>query len=89
MIQSDEICEIGRVPNDPQRPDLDLARELALGFWATLPYIDPVLIATLLARGAASAIRGSARHLSTRSRRIASALGRVACSYDGGQVIPA
>ena len=50
MIQSDEICEIGRVPNDPQRPDLDLARELALGFWATLPYIDPVLIATSLAR---------------------------------------
>jgi hypothetical protein len=51
VIQSDEIYEIGRVPNDPQRPDLDLARELALGFWATLPYIDPVLIATLLARG--------------------------------------
>ena len=50
MIQFDEIYEIGRAPNDPQRPDLDLARELALGFWATLPYIDPVLIATLLAR---------------------------------------
>jgi len=44
VIKSDEICEIGRVPNDPQRPDLDLARELALGFWAnrSRPHRDVV-----------------------------------------------
>src|SRR5215813_2280942 len=44
------MYEIGRAPNDPQHPDHDLARELALGFWAMLPYIDRALIATLLAR---------------------------------------
>ena len=48
------MYEIGRAPNDPQHPDHDLARELALGFWAMLPYIDWALIATL-----SSTIRGA------------------------------
>ena len=84
------MYEIGRAPNDPQHPDHDLACELALGFWAMLPYIDWALIATLLAR---------ARRIDHPREREAlvdtvetdsfrAALGRIACSYDGGQVVP-
>ena len=66
------MYEIGRAPNDPQHPDHDLARELALGFWAMLPYIDWALIATLLARARRIDHPRSAKHLSTPSRRTAS-----------------
>jgi FkbM family methyltransferase len=84
------MYEIGRAPDEPQHPDHALARELALGFWAMLPSIEPALIAALLARAR------RIEHPREREALVASietdsfraALGRIACSYDGGQVVP-
>jgi FkbM family methyltransferase len=42
------MYEIGRAPENESHPDHALARELARGFWASLPYLDPALIASLL-----------------------------------------
>jgi FkbM family methyltransferase len=84
------MYEIGRAPNDPQHPDHDLARELALGFWAMLPYIDPTLIATLLARARRidDPREREALVATVETDSFRAALGRIACSYDGGQVVP-
>jgi hypothetical protein len=83
------MYEIGRAPEDRQHPDHALAQDLARGFWASLPYLDPGLIVSLLAR---------ARHLAKSDDLAAlastvdtepfrAALGRIACGYDGGQII--
>jgi len=83
------MYEIGRAPENPQHPDHALTRELARGFWAMLPHLNPQLIASLLAR---------ARHVDHPDGRDALAalvdtdtfrasLGRIACGYDGGQVL--
>src|SRR5262249_30852858 len=45
------MYEIGRAPENPQHPDHALARELARGFWASLPLLDRELMIALLARG--------------------------------------
>lgn len=82
------MYEIGRAPENPLHPDHALALELARGFWAMLPHLDPPLLASLLAR---------ARHVDRADERDALAalvytdafrasLGRIACGYDGGQV---
>jgi len=82
------MYEIGRAPENPAHPDHALTRELARGFWAMLPHLDPQLIVSLLAR---------ARHVDHPDGRDAlaalvdtdtfrAALGRIACGYDGGQV---
>ena len=42
------MYEIGRAPENPQHPDHDFAQELAHGFWATLPYLERELVATML-----------------------------------------
>src|SRR6185503_10612255 len=44
------MYEIGRAPEDKQHPDHALAQDLARGFWASLPYLEPGLIISLLAR---------------------------------------
>jgi FkbM family methyltransferase len=85
------MYEIGRAPESLQHPDHALARELALGFWAMLPHLDPTLIAALLARAR------RVDHPRERQALLAmvetdafrASLGRIACSYDGGQVLPA
>jgi FkbM family methyltransferase len=84
------MYEIGRAPNDPQHPDHALARELALGFWAMLPYIDRALIATLLARARRidHPREREALLATVETDSFGAALGRIACSYDGGQVLP-
>jgi len=45
------MYEIGRAPENEQHPDHALARELARGFWASLPYLDANLIMSILGRG--------------------------------------
>ena len=82
------LYEIGRAPDNPRHPDHALARELALGFWAALPHLDPTLIAALLARA------HRIDHPREREALVAmvetdafrASLGGIACSYDGGQV---
>ena len=83
------MYEIGRAPENALHPDHTLARELARGFWASLPGLDSALVAGLLARG--RGLNGEAEKaalaeaLDTDAFRIA--LGRIACGYDGGQIV--
>ena len=83
------MYEIGRAPDNASHPDHALARELANGFWAMLPWLEPPLIASLLARarriGDAQQREALAAAVDTESFR--ASLGRIACGYDGGQVI--
>jgi FkbM family methyltransferase len=83
------MYEIGRAPENAVHPDHALAGELARGFWAMLPWLAPELIVALLAR---------ARHIEDASERetlaatvvteaFRTSLGRIACGYDGGQVM--
>jgi FkbM family methyltransferase len=82
------MYEIGRAPENADHPDHALALELARGFWASLPYLDRDLIAEILRR----ARSGSQRQAEDFSGAIDSeafraALGRIACGYDGGQIV--
>ncbi len=83
------MYEIGRAPENEQHPDHVLAQELARGFWASLPYLDPSLITSILAR-----VRRITKHEDLAalasmvdSEPFRAALGRVACGYDGGQIV--
>jgi FkbM family methyltransferase len=82
------MYEIGRAPENASHPDHALAQELARGFWASLPYLDRDLIAAMLAR-ARGARRGSAPDFSGAidTEAFRAALGRIACGYDGGQIV--
>jgi hypothetical protein len=82
------MYEIGRAPENPRHPDHALANELARGFWASLPYLDRELIAAILARAGASRRSAGpefAGMIDTEAFR--AALGRIACGYDGGQIV--
>jgi FkbM family methyltransferase len=83
------MYEIGRAPENEQHPDHALARDLARGFWASLPYLDSTLIASILGRGRQiENHRGLAALASmVGNEQFRAALGRIACGYDGGQVI--
>jgi hypothetical protein len=83
------MYEIGRAPENALHPDHALAKDLARGFWATLPYLDPALIATLLrrARRDASPEELAALEQSVESEAFRASLGRIACGYDGGQIV--
>jgi hypothetical protein len=81
--------EIGRAPENEQHPDHALAQDLARGFWASLPYLDANLITGMLARA-----RGTTKHndvaaieSTVDSEQFRMALGRIACGYDGGQIV--
>jgi len=82
------MYEIGRAPENRNHPDHTLTRELARGFWASLPYLDPELLAQILARGrnldAEADLAALAQALASEPMR--AALGRIACGYDGGQI---
>lgn len=79
------MYEIGRAPEQINHPDHSLALQLVKGFWANLPFMTPVQIDTLLAKGLGlSADSGIA---SRDAEQIRIALGRIACGYDGGQII--
>ncbi len=83
------MYEIGRAPENPQHPDHALAQDLARGFWASLPYLDRDLIASILSRGRRGSSRGEANAAGVPidSEAFRAALGRIACGYDGGQII--
>jgi hypothetical protein len=83
------MYEIGRAPENELHPDHALALDLARGFWASLPYLDPSLIASILGRARQVEKRGDLAVLASmvESEQFRAALGRVACGYDGGQVI--
>jgi FkbM family methyltransferase len=83
------MYEIGRAPENPLHPDHALAQELARGFWASLPYLDRETIAFILCRARELSGGQDAQAVSdmvdTEAFRLA--LGRIACGYDGGQIV--
>src|SRR3954471_3881331 len=83
------MYEIGRAPENKLHPDHALAQDLARGFWASLPYLDTGLLTSLLAR--ARRISKSddlaALALTVETEQFRASLGRVACGYDGGQIV--
>jgi FkbM family methyltransferase len=83
------MYEIGRAPENEQHPDHALARDLARGFWASLPYLDSTLIASILGRGRQVENHRDLAALASMvgNEQFRTALGRIACGYDGGQVI--
>ena len=83
------MYEIGRAPENEQHPDHALAQDLARGFWASLPYLDANLIISILARARGVAKREDAAAIAATvdSEQFRTALGRIACGYDGGQVV--
>ena len=83
------MYEIGRAPENALHPDHILAKELARGFWASLPWLEPELIAALLARARRIEDAGEAEALKTAvaTESFRFSLGRIACGYDGGQVV--
>lgn len=83
------MYEIGRAPENPAHPDHALALELTRGFWASLPYLDRDLIAELLRRARSQSPRRVAEDFSAAidTEAFRAALGRIACGYDGGQIV--
>jgi FkbM family methyltransferase len=79
------MYEIGRAPEQTNHPDHVLAQQLAKGFWASLPLLSPEQIQVLLARGQDKSGQLDASQIDEAQLRIA--LGRIACGYDGGQII--
>jgi FkbM family methyltransferase len=82
------MYEIGRAPENPQHPDHTLAQELARGFWATLPYLDRELMASILGRARGLSDRAELKALSASvdTDAFRAAIGRIACGYDGGMI---
>jgi FkbM family methyltransferase len=83
------MYEIGRAPDNASHPDHALARDLARGFWAMLPWLEPAQIVALLARarGIEDAQERAALAATVDSEAFRLSLGRIACGYDGGQVV--
>jgi len=83
------MYEIGRAPENKQHPDHALAQDLARGSWASLPYLDTNLIASILGRGRRITEQDDFAALASMigSEQFRAALGRVACGYDGGQIV--
>jgi FkbM family methyltransferase len=83
------MYEIGRAGENPAHPEHELALEFARGLWASLPSLDRSLLAGILARMRGiedlESIRQLAASFDTDAGR--GALGRIACGYDGGQVL--
>jgi FkbM family methyltransferase len=83
------MYEIGRAPENPLHPDHGLAQDLARGLWASLPYLEHELILSILRRARRCSSPGELESLaaSVETERFRAALGRIACGYDGGQII--
>jgi len=82
------LYEIGRAPENVLHPEYTLAQELAQGFWASLPHLDPQVIALILARGRRVCSFVEAERLAdtVNTEAFRASLGRIACAYDGGQI---
>jgi FkbM family methyltransferase len=83
------MYEIGRAPESPLHPDHKLATDLTRAFWAALPTLEPDMLAMLLAsaRGALPADLAALKE-EAQTDSFRASLGRIACGYDGGQVVP-
>lgn len=86
------MYEIGRAPENAKHPDHALACELAgelAGGWASLPHLDPDSVASVLARsrGVSGRAELDALAATVRSEKFRASLGRIACGYDGGQIV--
>jgi FkbM family methyltransferase len=83
------MYEIGRAPENAQHPDHALAQDLSRGFWASLPYLDASLVASLLARVRRIAKPDDLAALAATvdTEQFRASLGRIACGYDGGQIV--
>ena len=79
------MYEIGRAPEMANHPDFALAQQLGRGFWAALPHLDQEVLSDILARGKRPNDITTFDQVSSPELRIA--LGRIACGYDGGQII--
>ncbi|MBY0610757.1 MAG: FkbM family methyltransferase [Beijerinckiaceae bacterium] len=81
------MYEIGRAPFNAEHPEHGLSRDLARGLWASLPMLDPALLAALVtvARNGSEADKTAlADYFTSEAGRLA--LGRIACGFDGGQI---
>ena len=79
------MYDIGRAPEMANHPDFALAQQLGRGFWAALPHLDQEILSDILARGKRPNDITTFDQVSSPELRIA--LGRIACGYDGGQII--
>lgn len=82
------MYEIGRAGENPKHPDHQLASDLMQGFLAKLPFLSPELLASFLDRDSKLSeadIRHLQKMLSDEHTRMR--LGRIACGYDGGQIV--
>jgi FkbM family methyltransferase len=82
------MYEIGRAGENAAHPDHQLALALMHGFLARLPHLAPELLASLLDRD--SKLPNDDRHTLERmlaDEALRMRLGRIACGYDGGQII--
>jgi FkbM family methyltransferase len=82
------MYEIGRAADNPEHPDHRVAIELVHGFLARLPHLAPELLASFVDRESRLSkddIRTLQQMLAEESVRMR--LGRIACGYDGGQII--
>jgi hypothetical protein len=79
------MYEIGRAPEQANHPDYALAQQLGRGFWAALPHLDQEVLLEILARGKRPGSVSAFDQVSSPEMRIA--LGRIACGYDGGQIV--
>lgn len=79
------MYEIGRAPDQANHPDHLLAKQLARGLWANLPNLSDQQIQELLSLGKTSTEDCALSNLDAAQLRIA--LGRIACGYDGGQIV--
>lgn len=83
------MYEIGRAPENRQHPDYALAQDLVRGFWASLPYLDATFITSILGRARRIVKDEDLALLASLvdSEQFRGALGRIACGYDGGQIV--
>jgi len=83
------MYEIGRAPENEQHPDHALAQDLARGFWASLPYLDQELLTSILAHARRITKQDELAAIASMvdSEQFRCALGRIACGYDGGQIV--
>jgi len=83
------MYEVGRAPENTQHPDYTLACDLARGFWASLPYLDTSLIMSILGRARRITNHDDVAALASivDNEQFRAALGRIACGYDGGQIV--
>ena len=83
------MYEIGRAPENKEHPDHALAQDLARGFWASLPHLDTSLITSILGRARRITKHDDFAALASmvESEQFRASLGRIACGYDGGQII--